>query len=77
MGIKKLQNLFKPTGPKKQSFSAVRTTNDSPAKNGGKDQAIRDKAEIESYIKSIKSKIEQGEGAKKAADILSEWINKK
>lgn len=79
MGIKKLQNLFKPTGPKKQNLSAVRTPNESiPSKNGdGKSQTIREKAEIENYIQSINEKLKDQEGAKKAAQILEHWLNSK
>ena len=80
MGIKKLQSLFKPSGPKKQSFSAIRTPNESPTpsnKNDGKSQTIRDKAEIENYIKSINDKLKDKESAKKAAQILEHWLNSK
>jgi hypothetical protein len=79
MGVKKLQNLFKPKGPKKQNLSAVRTpTTPSPKKDeGDKSQTIKDKAEIEAYIKSINSKLKDKDMAKKAAQILETWVNSK
>jgi hypothetical protein len=79
MGIKKLQNLFKPTGPKKQNISAAGTSTERipTPKNDGKSQSIRDKAEIESYIKSINEKLKDKDMAKKAAQILDQWINQK
>lgn len=79
MGIKKLQNLFKPSGPKKQNISATGTSTERMPvpKIDGKAQAIRDKAEIESYIKSINGKLKEKDMAKKAAQILDQWINQK
>ena len=79
MGIKKLQNLFKPSGPKKQNYSATGTSTERiPAqRNDGKAQSIRDKAEIESYVKSINGKLKEKDMDKKAAQILDQWMNQK
>ncbi|OUR98757.1 hypothetical protein A9Q84_04920 [Halobacteriovorax marinus] len=77
MGVKKFQNLFKTSVPKKQLKTASVATDSTKPDKASNAQKISDKAEIDSYIKSINTKLKDAEMAKKAAQILEEWIKKK
>lgn len=77
MGVKKFKNLFTPSGSKKQFKTASGTTEPARSNPKEKEQSIRDKAEIESYIKSINSKLKDPKMAKKAGQILNNWLEKK
>ncbi len=72
MGAKKLHNLFS-TKEKVLSSQALKK---SKTELETKEQAIKDKAAIESYTKAIQEKLKDPEMAKKAAQILEQMLKK-
>jgi len=70
MGAKKLHNLFSPAQKKEKKTTslAVKQTKEN------KEQSIKDKREIESYVEAIRGKLQDPEMAKKAAQILEEML---
>jgi hypothetical protein len=68
MGVKKLHNLF----TAKEKTTSKKSNQDF----ADKQQSIKDKAEIDSYLKAIHEKLADPNMAKKAAQILEEMLKK-
>lgn len=84
MGAKKFQNLFKKYTNEVSAKTETSSTNPGINMGAKKQEStkpntrnIRDKAEVEQLQKLIINKLKQPENAKKAAQIISDMINKK